>query len=172
MADLVSGNLKEEKGAHSIQLVHSGGLLPRHATCCFQNRSDAADPGPQCTFGWKRAKTATPGTLGQPNDGVTVAISPSHSLTLAGCGRTNDVAGADRYHIRAALTIRPRRVDKVARIGKFQRCVPFVWWFLLPTKCVPTAEATATAREPRLPTKSNRLQSASWNPSCHRYLAE
>src|ERR1019366_6123485 len=60
MADLVSGNLKEEKGAHSIQLVHSGGLLPRHATCCFQNRSDAADPGPECTFGWKRAKTATP----------------------------------------------------------------------------------------------------------------
>jgi hypothetical protein len=46
------------------------------ATCCFQNRSDAADPGPQCTFGWKRAKTATPGTLGQPNDGVTVAKSP------------------------------------------------------------------------------------------------
>src|SRR5450755_2433080 len=82
MADLVSGNLKEEKGAHSIQLVHSGGLLPRHATCCFQNRSDAADPGPQCTFGWKRAKTATPGTLGQPNDGVTVAISPWHSKPL------------------------------------------------------------------------------------------
>src|SRR5450755_4456839 len=83
MADLVSGNLKEEKGAHSIQLVHSGGLLPRHATYCVQNRSDAADPGPQCTFGWKRAKTATPGTLGQPNDGVTVAKSRLRSKPYA-----------------------------------------------------------------------------------------
>ena len=35
MADLVSGNLKEEKGAHSIQLVHSGGLLPRHRNLLF-----------------------------------------------------------------------------------------------------------------------------------------
>jgi hypothetical protein len=39
-------------------------------------------PGPQCTFGWKRAKTATPGTLGQPNDGVTVAKSPLRSKPL------------------------------------------------------------------------------------------
>jgi hypothetical protein len=58
-----------------FKLVHLGGLLPRHATRCFQNRSDAAEPGPQCTFGWKRAKTATRGALGQPNDGVTVALS-------------------------------------------------------------------------------------------------
>ena len=64
-----------------IQLVHLGGPLPRRATYCFHNRSDAAESGPSCTFGGKRAKTATPVALGQLNDGVTVAKSPLHSST-------------------------------------------------------------------------------------------
>src|ERR1035437_504549 len=61
-ADLVSGNLKEEKGdAHSTQLLHSGGPLYRRATCCIdrsESRSGTAESGvPSCTFGGKQAQT-------------------------------------------------------------------------------------------------------------------
>src|ERR1035437_1202199 len=60
-ADLVSGNLKEEKNAHSTQLLHSGGPLYRRATCCIdrsESRSGTAESGvPSCTFGGKQAQT-------------------------------------------------------------------------------------------------------------------
>jgi hypothetical protein len=63
-------------------MVHFSGLLPRRPTSCFQTGYDAAQSGPSCTFGGKRAKTATPVALAQRYDGVTVAQSPFHSLTL------------------------------------------------------------------------------------------
>jgi hypothetical protein len=43
-----------------FKLVHVSGRLPRRATYCLQGRFDAAKSGPSCTFGGKRAKTATP----------------------------------------------------------------------------------------------------------------
>jgi hypothetical protein len=62
MADLVSGNLKEEKNTHSIQLVHLSGPLHRPPTCCidrFESKSATAESGVQpCIFGGKRAQTA------------------------------------------------------------------------------------------------------------------
>jgi hypothetical protein len=61
MADLVSGNLKEEKNAHSIQMVHLRGPLDRPATCCIdtsESKSGKAESGvPSCTFGGKQAQT-------------------------------------------------------------------------------------------------------------------
>src|ERR1019366_1061309 len=63
MADLVSGNLKEEKNAHSTQRLHPSGplhqprnLLFRYVTCRSENRRVWVL---SCTFGGKRAQTAT-----------------------------------------------------------------------------------------------------------------
>ena len=62
MADLVSGNLKEEKNTRSIQLVHLSGPLHRPATCCIdrlESKSGKAESGvPPCIFGGKQAQTA------------------------------------------------------------------------------------------------------------------
>src|ERR1035438_8661190 len=61
-ADLVSGNLKEEKEAHSAAMVHLGGPLHRCATHCIdtpESRFGTAESGvPSCTFGGKASTNA------------------------------------------------------------------------------------------------------------------
>jgi hypothetical protein len=62
MSDLVSGNLKEEKNTHSLELVHLGGLLHRRVTRCIDTSktrtSDAERQIPSCTFGGNQAQLA------------------------------------------------------------------------------------------------------------------
>jgi hypothetical protein len=61
MADLVSGNLKEEKGAHSVERVHLGG--PSASTRNLLNRygtkpiSHSIGGVPSSTFDGKQAQT-------------------------------------------------------------------------------------------------------------------
>jgi hypothetical protein len=64
MADLVSGNLKEDKNTHSTQLLHSGGPQRQPAQLVVSIRHIAdirrAESGvPSCTFGGQQAQRAT-----------------------------------------------------------------------------------------------------------------
>jgi hypothetical protein len=57
MTDLVSGNLKEEKTAHSTQPLHLAG--PRHQprNLLFQNVASRSGHAESCTFGGEEAET-------------------------------------------------------------------------------------------------------------------